>query len=133
MRIFDAKERCKNNNVSDKRTDTIETLAGKQGGTALLQNIVILKNPAKRHFWSDPISLNIQSAGEKSNYSATLVTAGQTSLEDETRAVASNSCSFGPVCIRQRKLRCQILLTIRTSLLPLTISLPGSVSIRLNH
>ena len=43
MRIFDAKERCKNNNVSDKRTDTIETLAGKQGDTALLQNIVILQ------------------------------------------------------------------------------------------
>ncbi len=43
MRIFDAEERCKNNNVSDKRTDTIETLAGKQGGTALLQNIVILQ------------------------------------------------------------------------------------------
>lgn len=43
MRIFDAKERTKNNNVSDKRTDTIETFAGKQGGTALLQNIVILQ------------------------------------------------------------------------------------------
>ena len=65
MRIFDAKERCKNNNVSDKSADTIETLAGKQGDTALLQNIVILKNPAKRHFWNDPISFNIQLAGEK--------------------------------------------------------------------
>ena len=42
MRIFDAKERTKNNNISDKRTDTIETLAGKQGDTTLLQNIVIL-------------------------------------------------------------------------------------------
>jgi hypothetical protein len=109
-----------NNNVFDKRTDSIETLVGKQGDTALLQNIVILQKLLPTGTSGATQFRSIANWQEKRAItlppSSPLV---RPQKEKEARAVASNNYFFGSVCIRQRKSRSQILLTIRTSLLPL--------------